>query len=235
MSKKSKKTKKTVEEVWPIFEEMADKPFSKDSLDESNKGAAGHKVEKDSGIALSSDLTDLSDGEVKSHQDGQTISISMVRSHIDEMVEQISFRDSWIYEKIQNIIFIPKPMWNATLSKKAKKVKEATHIWYAKPILWNEDLYPDDFKFIEEDWNYIVKETARRFDNNEILSTINGPNEYIQIRTKGSTSPRPILYKGRMIAEKDYNFYFMDKKMGKYFFEQRSVDIDKTISEMGRR
>ena len=231
----SKNPKKTVGEVWPIFEEMADKPFLKNSIDESNKGAAGHKVERDSGIALGNDLKDLSDGEVKSHQEGQSISISMVRSHIDEMVKKISFRDSWIYEKIQNIIFIPKPMWNATLNKKAKKVGEATHIWYTKPILWNEDLYPDDFKLIEEDWNYIVKEVARRFDNNEYLSTINGPNEYIQIRTKGGTTPKPILYKNRMISKKDYNFYFKDKYMGKYFFEQRREDIEKTISKMGRR
>ena len=191
----------------------------------SNKGGSGILLETMIGIGQSSDPIDLIDGEIKTFKKGQTIAISMIRSHIHELAEGYSFKESWVYNKIKQIIFVPR--WED------KNDKNKT--FFTNHFLWNEKTYAEDFLKIEEDWNYICEEVNKCYRTGKLMHTINGPNKFIQIRTKGGSEEGPIYYNDVKISEKPRAFYFMNPHMGNYFFEQSEDIIEKTISKMGWR
>jgi len=234
---RSEKNRLSVKESWPLIEEYCNVSLhpllDKNNLhDLSNKGKWGHILERLIGIGLNSESLDLTDGEIKTFKRSQSIAITMVDHVTDEIIECRPFKESYLYNKIKQTVMVPR-------------VELENHIFFAKPFLWNEDLYPEDFQKVEEDWNYIcdivknhylnkeVMGTGVKGTSNRISTTVNGPNEYLQIRTGGNSNN--LLHEGQVLSEKKLRFYFKDKHMGKYFFEQRREDIEKTISKMGWR
>ena len=191
----------------------------------NNKGGSGNLLETVIGIGQGSDPIDLTDGEIKAFKKGQTIAISMIRTHIHELVEGYSFKGSWIYNKIKQTVFVPR--WED------KNNKNKT--FFTEPYLWNEKTYAEDFLKVEEDWNYICEEVSKCYWTGKLMHTINGPNKFIQIRTKGGSEDGPIYYNDVKISEKPRAFYFMNPHMGNYFFEQSEDIVDKTIFKMGWR
>ncbi len=226
-----------VKEAWSLIEEYSNVSLhpllDKNNLhDLMNKGKWGHILERLIGIDLDSEALDLTDGEIKTFKRSQTIAITMVQHVVDEVIEGRLFKESSLYNKIKQTVMVPR-------------VELKNHIFFAKPFLWNEDLYPGDFPKVEEDWNYICDIVKNHYLNKEVMgrgvkrtsnrisTTVNGPNEYLQIRTGGGSGN--LLHEGQVLSEKKLRFYFMNKHMSKYFFEQRREDIEKTISKMGWR
>lgn len=229
---RSEKNIMSTEEAFPLIENVCGtslveyyKSYGLKYNQKNNKGGSGNLLEEMIGIGQSSDPIDLTDGEIKSFKKGQTIAISMIRTHIHEVIEGWDFKDSWIYNKIKQTIFVPR--WED------KNNKNKT--FFVEAYLWNEKTYSEDFLKVEEDWNYICEEVNDWYWNGKLMSTVNGPNEFIQIRTKGGSKEGPIYYKGVKVSEKPRAFYFKNPHMGNYFFEQSGDKIDKTISEMGWR
>ena len=221
-------TKKAITLIKPICGVPLQEYYRRHGLkfnQKNNKGGSGNLLETIIGIGQSSDLIDLTDGEIKTFKKGQTIAISMIRNHIHELVEGYHFKDSWIYNKIKQIIFVPR--WES------KNNNNKT--FFTDTYLWNEKTYAEDFLKVEEDWNYICEYVNDCYWNSKLMATINGPNKFIQIRTKGGSKEEPIYYNDVKISEKPRAFYFMNPHMGNYFFEQSEDIIDKTISEVGWR
>ena len=59
-----------------------------------------------------------------------------------------------------------------------------------------------------EDFDYIKHEIRRRYNKKIELSTINGPNDIIQIRTKASKPYTAMKYKGFQLYDKYMAFYY---------------------------
>ena len=72
-----------------------------------NKGDRGQLLELALGVANSSDLTDLVDGEIKSFTQGQTIAVTQIKHCLSEIIEdKVSFKDSKVGEKLKQAIYV---------------------------------------------------------------------------------------------------------------------------------
>ncbi len=174
-----------------------------DALDKSlipnygrNKGKRGQEIERLIGKSLCSGLLDFSNGEGKSHKEGQTIFVTQLQHCLPEIFDQsISYSQSKVGRKLENVWFI-----------KFSKSGE-----YVNDLIFNADKYREICYNLSEDYNYICAEIRRRYDNNEELTTINGKHKLLQIRTKASKTRLgnyvPLEYNGKRLKDKAMAFY----------------------------
>ena len=136
-----------------------------------NKGERGQKLEKLLGLENNNNLTDVSDGDLKSTTIGQTIALTQLSHCLEEIIESsCSFEQSKLGKKITNCVYV--------IFKKNKD--------HVGNFLITKDTHPEHYKKLVEDFDYISKEIRKIYKSKEKLKTINGPNKLLQIRTKDS-------------------------------------------------
>jgi len=173
-----------------------------------NKGARGQLIERLIGLTNNSDLTDLTDGEIKSFTIGQTIAVTQLQHCLPQIIDNsISFDSSLCGNKLSQVIYIGFTRGNG----KCKGFK-----------LINRMLDPEHYLFLQEDYKYIAERIREYFECGEQLHTINGPNNILQIRTKGSRKKdgtyTPLVYKGVTLQNKSMGFY-LKAHFGKSLFK----------------
>ena len=161
-----------------------------------NKGGRGLWVEEQLGMKQSSQLNDFDDGELKAFKEGQTIAVTMVQHCLNEIFDRsISYSQSNVGKKLNNVLF----------------VKFAKSGEFVKSLVSNSQIHRELHYKLSEDYNYICAEIRRRYDNNEELTTINGKNKLLQIRTKASKTRLgkyvPLEYNGKRLKDKAMAFY----------------------------
>ena len=161
-----------------------------------NKGSRGQLIEQSLGVANSSDLKDLSDGEIKSFTVGEPIAVTMLKHCLPEILEDsVSFADSKVADKLSQTIYVGFTRSND----------------YVGAALVNEETDPTHYQQLAEDYEFICDAIRKAFDRGDELHTINGPNGLLQIRTKGSKTKRgdyvPLTYAGQFLNDKAMAFY----------------------------
>ena len=161
-----------------------------------NKGKRGQGIEKLCGKDLCSGLLDFDDGEGKSHKEGQTIFVTQLQHCLPEIFDRsISYSQSKVGRKLENVWFI-----------KFSKSGE-----YVNDLIFNAEKYREICYNLSEDYNYICEEIRERYNNNQLLNTITGPNKLLQIRTKANKNTLgnyvPLEYNGKRLKDKGMAFY----------------------------
>ena len=161
-----------------------------------NKGGRGLWVEEQLGMPQSSQLNDFDDGELKAFKEGQTIAVTMLQHCLDEVFDKgISYSESNVGKKLKNVLFV----------KFAKSGK------FVKSLVSNADKYKQLYYDLSTDYNYICEKIRERYNNNQELNTINGPNKLLQIRTKANKNRLgkyvPLEYNGKRLKDKAMAFY----------------------------
>lgn len=146
--------------------------------DKVNKGSAGLLLERIIGLEANASLKDLEDGEIKTFKvvgniPAETIAISMVQHQLNEIANNIEWELSILFNKISSIIFVA--------------VHKDTDDWYySAPITISNDTNTDLYNRLKEDYNYVCERIRNNIRTNTYLSTYTGPNNFLQIRTKGN-------------------------------------------------
>ena len=161
-----------------------------------NKGGRGLWVEEQLGMPQSSQLNDFDDGELKAFKEGQTIAVTMLQHCLDEIFDRgVSYSESNVGKKLKNVLFV----------KFAKSGK------FVKSLVSNADKYRQLYYDLSTDYNYICEKIRERYNNNQELNTINGPNKLLQIRTKANKNRLgkyvPLEYNGKRLKDKAMAFY----------------------------
>ena len=161
-----------------------------------NKGARGQWVEQQLGLDLGSNLIDFSNGELKAFKEGQTIAVTMLQHCLDEVFDRgVSYSESSVGKKLKNVLFV-----------KFAKTGE-----FVKSLVSNADNYRQLYYDLSVDYNYICEEIRERYNNNQLLNTITGPNKLLQIRTKANKNTLgnyvPLEYNGKRLKDKGMAFY----------------------------
>ena len=161
-----------------------------------NKGGRGLWVEEQLGMPQSSQLNDFDDGELKAFKEGQTIAVTMLQHCLDEIFDRgVSYSESNVGKKLKNVLFV----------KFAKSGK------FVKSLVSNADKYKQLYYDLSTDYNYICEKIRERYNNNQELNTINGPNKLLQIRTKANKNRLgkyvPLEYNGKRLKDKAMAFY----------------------------
>ena len=161
-----------------------------------NKGGRGLWVEEQLGMKQSSQLNDFDDGELKAFKEGQTIAVTMVQHCLDEIFDRgVSYSQSNVGKKLYNVLFV-----------KFAKTGE-----FVKSLVSNSETHRELHYKLSEDYNYICEKIRERYNNNQELNTINGPNKLLQIRTKASKTRLgnyvALEYNGKRLKDKAMAFY----------------------------
>jgi len=162
----------------------------------TNKGERGQLIEGALGVANSSDLKDLIDGEIKSFTIGETIAVTMLQHCLTEILEDsVCFADSKVADKLSQTIYI-----GYTRSGD-----------YVKSAVVNAETDPVHYKELAEDYDFVCDSIRAAFDRGDELHTISGPNGLLQIRTKASKTKAgnyvPLTYAGERLKDKAMAFY----------------------------
>ncbi len=161
-----------------------------------NKGARGQWVENQLGLDLGSNLIDFSNGELKAFKEGQTIAVTMLQHCLDEVFDRgVSYSESNVGKKLKNVLFV-----------KFAKTGE-----FVKSLVSNADNYRELYYDLSTDYNYICEKICERYNNNQLLNTITGPNKLLQIRTKANKNKLgnyvPLEYNSKRLKDKGMAFY----------------------------
>ena len=161
-----------------------------------NKGGRGLWVEEQLGMVQSSQLNDFDDGELKAFKEGQTIAVTMLQHCLDEIFDRsVSYSESNVGKKLYNVLFV-----------KFAKTGE-----FVKSLVSNSQIHRELHYKLSEDYNYICEKIRERYNNNQELNTINGPNKLLQIRTKANKNRLgkyvPLEYNGKRLKDKAMAFY----------------------------
>ena len=171
-----------------------------------NKGIVGQIIEKEIGLDLSSDLLDFEDGELKSNKflngkPSETLAVTQVGHILPEIQAEISWQNSKVLKKISSFIFLPIHKDNPRPS--GWIIGRATH--------FSKDIFPKQYLKLAEDYVEISRQIRNVIIHSGQLHTFNGPNEFLQIRTKDSRDSagnyHPIKFQGKELSEKNYAFY----------------------------
>ena len=161
----------------------------------TNKGGRGQLLELALGVPNSSNLTDLTDGEIKTFTVGESIAVTQLKHCLTEIIEDgVSFKDSKLGQKMKQTIYVGFTRDND----------------YVGTEILNEETHEAHYQELEEDFNYICDAIRNTFDNDETLSTITGPNNLLQIRTKASKTNGkyvPLMFAGHQLKDKGMAFY----------------------------
>ena len=173
-------------------------------INKVNKGFDGQNIESAIGLKNDSKLLDFEDGELKTNKykngkPSETLAISQIKNNLIEFEKGLDFYDSWIYKKIKQFIYLP-------IDKTS-----SDHI-IGKPQIVSEERYPHLYKKLAMDFNFISLEIKNCIDFKKTLNTINGPNNYLQIRTKATKKTdgtyTPMTINGHQLKDKYMAFYF---------------------------
>ena len=171
-----------------------------------NKGIVGQIIEKEIGLDLSSDLLDFEDGELKSNKflhgkPSETLAVTQVGHILPEIQSEIAWPNSKVLKKISSFIFLPIHKDNPKPS--AWVIGRATH--------FSKDNYPEQYAKIASDYTEISRQIKDVIETSGQLHTFNGPNQYLQIRTKDSRDAagnyHPVKFQGKTLSDKNYAFY----------------------------
>jgi DNA mismatch repair protein MutH len=171
-----------------------------------NKGIAGQIVEKKIGLNLSSDLLDFEDGELKSNKflngkPRETLAVTQVGHILSEIEAGISWEKSKVLKKISSFIFLP--IHKDDSDPRNWVIGRATH--------FSRNQYPESYKKLEVDYVEVSRQINMVLKTAGQLHTFNGPNEYLQIRTKDAKDKygkyHPVMYNHRALSNKNYAFY----------------------------
>jgi DNA mismatch repair protein MutH len=171
-----------------------------------NKGIVGQIIEKKIGLDLSSDLLDFEDGELKSNKflngkPSETLAVTQVGHILPEIQAETSWEDSKVQKKISSFIFLPIHKDNPKPS--AWVIGRATH--------FSKNNYPEQYAKLSADYSEVSRQIKKAIDNSGQLHTFNGPNNYLQIRTKDSRDTsgnyHPVNFQGKILSDKNYAFY----------------------------
>ena len=163
-----------------------------------NKGARGQLIELALGIPNSSKLTDLVDGELKTFTVGESIAVTQLKHCLAEIIEDsVSFADSKVGAKLKQTIYVGFTRNND----------------YVGTELLNEEVDPQHYQELAEDYGYIAAQIKAAYATGSTLHTITGPNNLLQIRTKASKSSTdnytPLCYNGVELKDKYMAFYLL--------------------------
>lgn len=161
-----------------------------------NKGFKGMKLEKKLGIPCNSQLTDMTDGELKSFTVGQSIKITSLGHCLSEIINKTQFKDCKLGTKTDQILFVG---FN----------KDGDYMGHT---LLNQSVKPNIYRKVLKDYNYICKEITKCYKKKELLHTITGPQNFLQIRTAGNKNKdgnyTPLIYNDTYLNDKYMAFYF---------------------------
>jgi len=161
----------------------------------NNKGERGQWIQALLGLPHSSDLQDLEDGELKVFTIGESIAVTQIKHCLDEIINKgICFKNSKVGLKLMGAVCI-------CFSRDNK---------YLGYVLLNSDNYPEEFKQMNEDYNFISDRIRESFQNRIHLRTITGPNKLLQIRTKASKKGgqySPLIFENVVLKDKGMAFY----------------------------
>jgi len=164
-----------------------------------NKGERGQLLETALGVANSSDLKDLTDGEIKSFTQGESIAVTQLKHCLSEIIEDsVTFADSKVAEKLNQTIYVGFTRSND----------------YLGSVTINQETDPVHYQQLAEDYNFICDTIRAKFNAGEQLSTTTGPNGLLQIRTKDSKIKgkyHPIVFAGCTLKDKGMAFYLCGK------------------------
>lgn len=164
-----------------------------------NKGERGQLLETALGVANSSDLKDLTDGEIKSFTQGESIAVTQLNHCLSEIIEDaVPFAESKVAEKLNQTIYVGFTRSND----------------YLGSVTINQETDPEHYQKLAEDYEFICDTIRAKFDASEQLSTITGPNGLLQIRTKASKTARgyvPLRFAGVTLNDKGMAFYLCGK------------------------
>ena len=163
-----------------------------------NKGSRGKQIELMLGIANSSNLTDLQDGEIKSFTIGQSIAITQLHHCLHEIINTKKvFRESKVGIKIVNTIYFAFAK-NGTF----QSWKYINHCYGI-------------IEKMTEDYDFISKTIRNNYASKKWLHTINGPNKILQIRTKASKTKKGVynslVFNDIILNNKGMAFYLTSK------------------------
>jgi DNA mismatch repair protein MutH len=164
-----------------------------------NKGERGQLLETALGVANSSDLKDLTDGEIKSFTQGESIAVTQLNHCLSEILEDsVSFAQSKVADKLNQTIYVGFTRSND----------------YLGSVTINQETDPEHYQQLAEDYQFICDTIRAKFDAGEFLSTITGPNGLLQIRTKASKTNGtyvPLVFNGWKLKDKGMAFYLCGK------------------------
>jgi len=164
-----------------------------------NKGYAGQILELIIGLNLSSALSDLEDGEIKTtilrnNLTREWIPITVLNHLLDEMMEKLPWEKTKVFNKINNFILVP-----------CHKDSKDWHKWtFAAPIHISAAKDKEIFIKFKEDYEHISNRIRQIINQKELLHTTNGPNYFLQIRTKDNPPYKPFKYKGQILGHKKH-------------------------------
>ncbi len=160
-----------------------------------NKGARGQLIETALGIPNSSKLTDLVDGELKTFTVGETIAVTQLKHCLSEIIEdKVDFNSSKVGKKLKQTIYVGFTRSND----------------YVGTEMLNQELHPEHYQQLSEDYDFICNSIRTLFDAGKQLGTITGPNGLLQIRTKASKTNGvyvPLTFAGCTLKDKGMAFY----------------------------
>ena len=197
----SKNPKMHLNEVKELLEKL---DISKLEKPRKDKGKRGKELENILGIPNGTNLTDLEDGELKTYTIGETISVTQLGHCLSDIIDNnIDFKDTKLYKKMERIIYIAY-------------LKDGTYKKWKVVVLKEDD---ENFKKIKEDYEYISKKIKLAYENKNMLTTITGPNNILQIRTKASknikTNSYPKLIYNECVLKDKYMAFYICASYGK--------------------
>jgi hypothetical protein len=123
-------------------------------------------------------------------------------------------------------------------SKVGIKLKQTIYVGFNKDgdrrprgfTLINNETHPIHFNHIIEDYYYICNKIRNIFDRKGEISTINGPNNLLQIRTKASRSKftknyTPLIYEEHTLKDKHMAFY-LRSNFGQQLFKPLEIVLN---------
>ena len=163
-----------------------------------NKGSRGQLIELALGIPNSSKLTDLVDGEMKSFTVGESIAVTQLLHCLPDIIDgTVEFEDSKVGQKLAQTIYVGFTRNNDYVGTK----------------LLNEEVDPQHYQELAEDYAYIAAQIKAAYYSGAELYTITGPNKLLQIRTKASKNKygkyTPLCYNGVELKDKYMAFYIL--------------------------
>ena len=163
-----------------------------------NKGSRGQLLETALGIPNTSKLKDLVDGELKSFTVGESIAVTSLKHCLPDIIDGIvEFEDSKVGQKLAQTIYVAFTNNNDYVGTKVV----------------NEELDPQHYQELAEDYGYIAAQIKAAYATGSELHTITGPNKLLQIRTKASKDKygkyTPLCYNGVELKDKYMAFYLL--------------------------
>jgi len=161
-----------------------------------NKGERGQLLETALGVANSSNLTDLSDGEIKSFTVGESIAVTLLNHCLVDIIDNsLEFEESKVGIKLAQTIYVGFSRDNEYMGVK----------------IVNQELDSHHYQQLSEDYGYISAQIKNVYENGATLHTFTGPNNLLQIRTKASKNRHgeytPLCYNGVELKDKYMAFY----------------------------